>query len=112
MVPIHDALSEPEILETIILNLPLRHIATSRAVCREFQRIIDDTTLIQRALFLQPTSTESLVWFRRRYSNPLHPLFPVIEPDQAVRGWMADGDETKPTRLPIMNPFFPMLVTS
>jgi hypothetical protein len=86
MAPIHDALSVPEILETIILNLPLRHIIRSRAVCREFRRIIDDTTSIQRALFLQPTSIESLVWFRRCYSNPLYHLLPVIEPDQAPRG--------------------------
>lgn len=51
MAPATDALSVPEILESIILNLPLRQIVLSRATCREFQRVIDSTTAIQQALF-------------------------------------------------------------
>ena len=108
MPPAHDALSVPEILEEIILNLPLRQIVRLRIVCREFRRIINGTTSIQRALFLQPSSTEALVWSRGRSSD--HPFFQTpghLHPASS-RGWRADGNPANPARFPILNPFFPM----
>ena len=62
MAPIHDAFSVPEILEEIIVNLPLREIVPMRALCREVSRIIDQTSTIQRSLFLQSSSAETLTW--------------------------------------------------
>lgn len=110
LMRVHDALSVPEILESIILNLPLRRIIGSRAVCREFERMIDETTTIQRALFLQPSSTESLEWFRGRSSDPLYNRYPDIPPNLAPKGWKGDGLEKNPSRVPILNPFVPKFV--
>lgn len=115
MAPVHDAFSVPEVLEGIILNLPLRQIVRLRSLCGETRRIIDGRTLIQRAFWLQPTSNSILTW-RLPFHNKR-----VSWMDAHDEGWYPDVDTRTPTvcdyldvkdhpkaRAPILNPFFPM----
>jgi hypothetical protein len=45
----------PELLEMILLGLPIRHIlASAERVCRSWKATIDGSIKLQRALFFQP----------------------------------------------------------
>ncbi|KAK3616181.1 hypothetical protein LTR56_026129 [Elasticomyces elasticus] len=48
------ALSIPELLEEILLDLSTRDILSAQKVCKNWKQIIDTTPSLQRALFLMP----------------------------------------------------------
>ncbi|KAK5108546.1 hypothetical protein LTR62_008203 [Meristemomyces frigidus] len=60
-------LAIPELLETILLNLPLTYILLAQRVCKAWRNLIRDSKAIQQSLFLAPVvgSPSSI----DRYSN-------------------------------------------
>ncbi|KAK3709603.1 hypothetical protein LTR37_010824 [Vermiconidia calcicola] len=93
MAPAHDALSVPEVLESIVLGLPLRQMMLTRRVCREFDRIITSSTAIQRALFLLPSESQALV--------PHESEHKTLGDGSGVTWKNGSGQVT----IPILNPF-------
>jgi hypothetical protein len=108
MAPAQDAISAPQVLEVVLLNLPLRQIIKSRAVCREFCHLIDETTSVRRALFLKPSLTDSLLWYPVLRKDHWARGWTHYETDDSLCGWKDGGDANKPTTFPILNPFMPM----
>lgn len=45
----------PELLELILLNLPLPDLLSASLVCHNWKQLIEDSCRIQQALFLRPT---------------------------------------------------------
>ncbi|KAK5163620.1 uncharacterized protein LTR77_010569 [Saxophila tyrrhenica] len=62
------ALNTPELLEDILLHLPLRDLLLSQRVSRTFHDVAAGSARIQKALFLQPASGETVYW------DPTSPL--------------------------------------
>ncbi|KAK3639471.1 hypothetical protein LTR56_012442 [Elasticomyces elasticus] len=58
----HTPLDIPELLENILMNLPLRDILFSQRVCRVWQESILQSPNIQKALFLRVGSTTTTAW--------------------------------------------------
>ncbi|KAK5703593.1 hypothetical protein LTR17_021962 [Elasticomyces elasticus] len=56
----HTPLDIPELLENILMNLPLRDIVFSRRVCRMWQEEIKQSPNIQEVLFLRTTSDTTI----------------------------------------------------
>ncbi|KAK4899013.1 hypothetical protein LTR27_003745 [Elasticomyces elasticus] len=56
----HTPLDIPELLENILMNLPLRDILFSQRVCRMWQESIKQSPNIQEVLFLRTTSESRL----------------------------------------------------
>ncbi|KAK5695182.1 hypothetical protein LTR97_008688 [Elasticomyces elasticus] len=54
------ALSVPEILENILLHLPIRNLLFAQEVCTEWKNMIDTLPSIQRALFFRPRTRDDV----------------------------------------------------
>jgi len=57
--PCKRVLETPELLEAILLHLPLRSIVLAQRVCVFFRSTISASPLLQQALFLMPTLSTS-----------------------------------------------------
>lgn len=68
-----------ELLEDILLRLPLRQILLIQRVNKTFYAVIQDSDRIKRALFLEPTSTAFAV--RDRKFTPGTPDLHTTHPD-------------------------------
>lgn len=88
------ALSTYELLERVLLHLPLRHSLLSQKVNKAFYDVVNRSPQIQRALFLAPTSDDSVVY----YEEDLNRL-----PDSQVVGWRDTLDAERV--MPMLNPF-------
>ncbi|OGM47397.1 hypothetical protein ABOM_002583 [Aspergillus bombycis] len=65
----HQTLSTPELLESILLQLDLRTLLTSaQRTCRTWRNLIKESPVLQRALFFMPRSGDS---HGRKVPNPL-----------------------------------------
>ncbi|KAK3619616.1 hypothetical protein LTR56_023901 [Elasticomyces elasticus] len=88
-----------ELLEKILLGLPLRDLLLSQRVCRTWCGSVKQTSLIRRALFLKPSTTTTIIphlvygseweheihWCRDTYIEPLPfmcrgKIFPTLNP--------------------------------
>ncbi|KAK5737488.1 hypothetical protein LTR17_006716 [Elasticomyces elasticus] len=58
----HSPLDIPELLEKILMNLPLRNILFSQRVCQTWQMAIRQSPNIQKVLFLRVGSTTTTAW--------------------------------------------------
>ncbi|KAK3627407.1 hypothetical protein LTR56_019208 [Elasticomyces elasticus] len=56
----HAALNVVELLESIILYLPMREMQRARKVCKQWCQTIDGSPLIKKALFLEPGTVKDL----------------------------------------------------
>ena len=65
----------PELLQSILILLPLRSLLLSQRVCRTFKLLIDSSPSLQRALYFRPAPSAS---FRRQERN--HLLAEVFAP--------------------------------
>ncbi|KAK3630919.1 hypothetical protein LTR56_017192 [Elasticomyces elasticus] len=54
MASCSQALAVPELLENMLLQLPIRDLLFAQKVCTEWKDVIDTSPSIQRALFLKP----------------------------------------------------------
>ncbi|KAF7195686.1 hypothetical protein HII31_03004 [Pseudocercospora fuligena] len=87
----------PELLENIILSLPLRSILTAKQVSKTFCATIETSIWIRRALFLEPATNSRAAWSRQRaQSNRSGP----------VRFW---ADQNGQVVTPILNPFIAVM---
>ncbi|KAK3617181.1 hypothetical protein LTR56_025461 [Elasticomyces elasticus] len=50
----------PELLETILVNLPTRDLLFASRICKTWKSTIDSSPRIQRALFLKPGNIEDV----------------------------------------------------
>ena len=95
MAACEEVLNIKELLEDIVLLLPLRSILLSQRVNRSFRRCITTSPKIQRALFCQPSTSERLEWHPDQDGDPY-----------AVRcgSWAthAEGEAKRP----LLSPFF------
>ncbi|KAK5737945.1 hypothetical protein LTR17_006385 [Elasticomyces elasticus] len=88
----------PELLQIILLHLPLRQLLLAHRVCREFAANIADRK-VQKALWLEAASKDHIIYL----------------PNQGARtrprknGLWASGDEPACRITPIVNPFIPLL---
>lgn len=81
-------LSTFELLEDIILYLPLRQILLSQRVGRAFANVITGSKPIQRALFLAPHDDETIKYYPKpgtfehewKVAKDGEPLTPVVNP--------------------------------
>ncbi|CAK3817847.1 hypothetical protein D0861_04860 [Lecanosticta acicola] len=55
-----------ELLENIMLHLPIRTTYTSQRVCQQFRDIVKSSVMIQQKLFIRPTLPDDKVWELRR----------------------------------------------
>ncbi|KAK5718262.1 hypothetical protein LTR17_015712 [Elasticomyces elasticus] len=55
-------LNLPELLEMIILDLPMRHMQRSRCVSKQWQATVDNSLHIKRALFQEPGTIDDLAY--------------------------------------------------
>lgn len=55
-------LNTPELLENILLHLPLKQILLVQRVSKQFHRTIEGSSLIRRALFMQPSTQVNQLW--------------------------------------------------
>ncbi len=51
-----------ELLEDILLHLPLQKLLLSQRVCHTFKDVVKSSSRIQQALFLQPACTRKVFW--------------------------------------------------
>ncbi|KAK5718264.1 hypothetical protein LTR17_015714 [Elasticomyces elasticus] len=56
----HAALNVVELLESIILYLPMREMQRARKVCKRWRETIDGSPPIKKALFLEPGTVKDL----------------------------------------------------
>lgn len=60
-----------ELLEMILMKLPIRTVFGIQRVCRQFHEIVATSAAVQQKLFLHPTGVERQVWTTyREYPNP------------------------------------------
>jgi hypothetical protein len=52
-------LATAELLELILLNLPIKDILFAQKVCKQWKQLIDSSPLLQQALFLKPAPASS-----------------------------------------------------
>ncbi|KAK5710217.1 hypothetical protein LTR17_019052 [Elasticomyces elasticus] len=60
LTPTHEVLATPELLEAILLHLPLKDLLFSQNVCRAWKAVIDTSPSITKALFLVPDTEPNL----------------------------------------------------
>lgn len=60
--PRHSALFTPELLETILLQLPALDVVPAQRVCRQFRDVIRTSVKLQRKVFLLPSGDEEQTW--------------------------------------------------
>lgn len=88
------ALAVPELLENILLSLPLRDLLLSSAVCKAFRDVAAGSIKIRRALFLEPATAQRAVWI------------PDSEDPWMLAGQWHAQDSMDNVVVPILNPFF------
>ncbi|KAK3623229.1 hypothetical protein LTR56_021709 [Elasticomyces elasticus] len=85
MRPTIQVLNSPKLLESILLNLPMRDLLFALKVCKKFKQVIDTSRNIQQALFFIPASYAAMrdrpeadidgltcrVWRKTVLRNPL-----------------------------------------
>ncbi|KXT05310.1 hypothetical protein AC578_11104 [Pseudocercospora eumusae] len=76
----------PELLENIILSLPLRSILTVKQVNKTFCASIDTSVCIRRALFLEPATDTRAAWRNHRSWKDQNgqDVTPILNPFMAV----------------------------
>ena len=86
----------PELLEHVVLHLPLRQILLLERVARILRDLVQKTPRIRRALFFTSCTTEALKRYPRDHALPGRGGFLPID-------WKpsADGSATRP----VLNPF-------
>lgn len=102
MAAVDKVIAIPELLEQLILPLPLRQMLLIQRVCTSFRDIVLTSPKISRALFFDPSTEETLQW---------HDVDDASKDDQDSLqvGWVkAQGDIPV---LPVVNPFLFQYVT-
>lgn len=98
MTAVEKVLSIPELLEQILLQLPLRQLLFARKVSKTFDSTINDSPQIRKALFLSSGAGKPLTW---------HPNTMAAGPGDASddSGWRNPGQEPEDSVKPVLNPF-------
>ena len=102
-----EALSLPEVLETILLYLPLGKLIRAPFVCKAWKALVKDSPSIQQALFFQGEHGNTVEWFSSTDNVDLRSIF---HPDFDSGGDSASGPGWKSDKLqvnsisPVLNP--------
>lgn len=87
-----------ELVEHILLHLPLRQLLLAQKIGKFFRGVINDSVKIKRALFLDSDNAHTVEW----YPTPGPKLQPIDR-------WLLDGDwrasRTADSVRPVLNPF-------
>ncbi|KAK4888327.1 hypothetical protein LTR27_012778 [Elasticomyces elasticus] len=92
-IPAAKVLGTYELLEMILLHLPLRQLLLCQRVGRAFKAVVDRSASIRQALFLEPSCSDILEV--------------VIPKGRRLPVWKFLGREE--LKLPLLNPFAPLL---
>jgi len=110
----------PELVEMILLQLPLPDIILTQRVNRAWQQIITGSPNLQRTLFFRPATQKGLVSVEAANlmlecacedDCELEVSGPGDKPSN-VRRWVFDLSDNEDWRQPIMNPFATQLFSS
>ncbi|KAK5726348.1 hypothetical protein LTR17_012779 [Elasticomyces elasticus] len=77
-----DVLDLPELLENILLNLSIRDLLFSQAVCRRWKATVDSSVRIQRALFFIPGTAEDINYVSPDHTSSTEWMVPDMQPGQ------------------------------
>lgn len=91
--------SIPELLEHILLYLPLRTLLLVQTVSKSFHLFIQGSIKIKRALFLEPTGDKTVSWHGPTSSGRLQP-----EGCEIGRWQYSNGAASQAIK-PMLNPF-------
>lgn len=61
---VREVFGKPELMEIILLHLPLRDLVTTHCVCKDFEGTARGSSKIRRVLFLEPFSALCVDWAR------------------------------------------------
>lgn len=90
-----------ELLENILLHLPLRQLLLAQCVSTAFRDLILRSGRINRALFFGPATTEMIEWYPA-------PEFAGHTRERQYQGeWKVEADGG--TVSPVLNPFLPVV---
>ncbi|KAK4898590.1 hypothetical protein LTR27_003762 [Elasticomyces elasticus] len=73
---------QPELLENILLNLPIRDLLFSQAVCRRWKATVNSSVRIQRALFFIPGTAEDINYVSPDHTASTKWMVPDTQPGQ------------------------------
>lgn len=99
MPAVHQVLDTYELLENILMHLPLRRLLLAQRVNTSFRDLIYRSANINRVLFFNAATTESVDWYRTTDVQPSR--------ESPYRGEWKTELSGKTVR-PIMNPFVPV----
>ena len=102
-----------ELLENILMHLPVKTVFGIQRVCRQFRDIVGTSTSIRQQLFLQPTGVERQTWAVRNNQSNLLPFFPYHPPAGAYFVQADDDAKAKTPRTVIparLNPLLDLLL--
>ncbi|KAK5702959.1 hypothetical protein LTR97_003905 [Elasticomyces elasticus] len=103
-----EVLDLPELLEMIILNLPMRDMQRFRRVSKQWQATVDNSLPIKRALFQEPGTTADLAYddysinskTKRVYRGTKYSTHPHFPPPGAGPGGYLDVLTKRAHRIP------------
>lgn len=97
-----------ELLERVLLHLPLRTLLLSRRVNTSFERVAKRSKSIRQALFLEASSEGPIVanLDHFRFSSSFHgvPQPPCFDRRGISTEWQLE--QSKEVVIPLLNPFF------
>lgn len=88
-----------ELLENILMHLPLRSLLLAQRVDISFRDLIWRSANINRALFFTPATSQSIDWYRPEDAQPGREVCYQGE-------WKSEADGK--TVQPLLNPFLPV----
>lgn len=93
-----------ELLEDILLHLPLRRLLLAQGVNKKFSAVIRDSLKINKALFLKTSTNTSAIWQRETAARQV----PEIGIETNIHYWCWKEIEQPGTPVIIANPFIKM----
>ncbi|KAK6414388.1 hypothetical protein LTR81_011760 [Elasticomyces elasticus] len=90
---VHDVLDLPELLECILLNLPIRDLLFSQKVCRRWKAAVDSSP-IQKALFFRPGTAANINYISSNHISTTA----WLEAGERKGKQIPDGDEYRPAQ--------------
>lgn len=95
-----------ELVEDILLRLPLRQILLSQRVSSSFRNVIETSYKIQQVLFYKPSTTSRVCWYPRSEATGGDPVAWWLYVGIDDGAWILLPEHTE--ILPIRNPFLDM----
>ncbi|KAK4898589.1 hypothetical protein LTR27_003761 [Elasticomyces elasticus] len=95
---VHEVLDLPELLECILLNLPIRDLLFSQKVCRRWKAVVDSSR-IQKALFFIPGTAKDISYVATNNMSTIAWRAACVR--LGIR--YSDGDEYRPAQHCLQN---------